>query len=196
MATAIFPASPGAPLPPGPRPFKAPRERLTAEALALLLAGAVWVVYLPVLDFGFVNLDDNLYLTGNPLVAAGLTPASAARAFSWPPETPGLWIPLTTLSFQADATLWGSSPRGFHRTNLLIFAVCASLLVLLLWGLTGEPAWAAVSGRSFTPHPPPRGVVAERFQGGEPKLPPALAEDRLLLAPALAEALSGKRGAP
>jgi putative effector of murein hydrolase len=54
------------------------RPRLTA----LLLALTTLVVFLPAGGFRFVNFDDTDYITENPVVKHGLTPAGVAWAFT------------------------------------------------------------------------------------------------------------------
>ncbi len=113
-------------------------SRRTA-GLATLVVLTVAAVFLPVLSNGFVDYDDELYLTGNPAIAGGLNPAAVRWAMG--ATHAANWHPLTWLSHLLDVTLFGFEPRGHHLTGLLIHAVAAGLLFLAMEGMTG--AWKA-----------------------------------------------------
>ena len=124
-------------------------ERRTPFVLAALLALVV-AVYFPARQAGFYS-DDDLYVTRNPLVSAGLSAGAAARAFVEP--VAGNWHPLTVLSLALDAELFGPGPRGFHLANVLYhgLAVCAAFLVLSR--ITGALWPSAAVAAVFAAHP-------------------------------------------
>ncbi len=113
----------------------------------LLLAGLVFLVYLPALHGGFIFDDDNI-LTTNPLVRAHdgfwrfWTP--------WEPELVDYW-PVTTSSFWLEWRIWGSDPTGYHLTNILLFAADAILLWRVLRRLRLPGAFAGAL--LFAAHP-------------------------------------------
>ena len=119
-----------------------------AAALALLTA----LVFLPVLRFGFLVLDDRAYVLENPQVNQGLTP----EGLRWAVTSAGYaanWHPLTWLSHQVDVSLFGLAPAGHHATSLLLHAVAAGVLFLALARLTGA-AWRAwLVAALFALHP-------------------------------------------
>jgi tetratricopeptide (TPR) repeat protein len=111
----------------------------------LLLAGITFVVYKPVLHHQFVNFDDDVYVTGNEDVKAGLTGQSILRAFEAP--SAHFWHPLTMLSHTLDCELFDLKPAGHHLTNLLLHIANALLLFYVLkdmTGSTGSPQAGAV----------------------------------------------------
>jgi len=63
------------------------------------------------------------------------------------------WHPLTWLSLQLDAQLFGTQAWGYHLTNLVLHVANALLLLLLLWKMTG--AWwpSALVAALFAVHP-------------------------------------------
>jgi hypothetical protein len=69
--------------------------------VALVLALVVLIVYCRVLDNGFVNYDDGIYVTDNPNVKEGLTGENIRWA--WTTFYAANWHPLTWLSLQSDA---------------------------------------------------------------------------------------------
>jgi Flp pilus assembly protein TadD len=120
----------------------------------LVLAGllaATFVTFLPVLYCGFVNYDDDVYVTDNPLVRGGLT----AEGLWWGLTTLhfGNWHPLVWWSFQLDAQLSGKDAAGFHRTNLLWHLGSVALLFVALRRMTGQTWPSALVAALFAIHP-------------------------------------------
>lgn len=72
-------------------------------------------------------MDDALLLTANPIIAA---PNGLARI--WFTTEPSDYWPVTNTSFWIEWRLWGTDPRGYHATNVLLHAVNACLLMLVL----------------------------------------------------------------
>ena len=108
-------------------------------AIGLLAA----LAYLPVIDCGFVNYDDGPYVYENTRVSGGLSWDSFRWAFTT--YHAANWHPLTWLSLQADAAVFGNQPFGFHLTNLVLHVVNAILLFAFLTVATGK-LWPATAG--------------------------------------------------
>ena len=102
------------------------RQRAVDAAVVLLLATLTIVTYAPVLSFEFVDWDGPKSVTENPAVQGGLTLEGVAYALTT--VDLGNWIPLTWLSLELDATLFGVSPAAFHATNVFWHAVAAVVL--------------------------------------------------------------------
>jgi tetratricopeptide (TPR) repeat protein len=119
--------------------------------IALLLALATLVVFLPAARFGFLNYDDNDYVTENNFVNSGLTVTDIQWAFT--AFHAGNWHPLTWISHMTDCTLFGLNPGAHHFVNVLFHAASVALLFMLLWRLT-ERIWpAAFIAALFAWHP-------------------------------------------
>ena len=103
--------------------------------LAAILGAAIFIVFLPVRENEFLNYDDDLYLTANPVVAAGLSWASVAWAFTT--VEAGNWHPLTWISHLLDVTLFGMNPGRHHLMSAGLHALSAALLFLVLCAMTG-----------------------------------------------------------
>jgi hypothetical protein len=125
-------------------------------ALLLLTAGA----YLPVWKNGFVDFDDDVYLTPNPGVLQGLSLSGVWWA--WTNDDVPYWIPVTWLSFQLDAQLFparapdGSvalSPAAVHGQSLVWHAAGALLLFGLWHRLTGAVWRSFLVAALFAVHP-------------------------------------------
>jgi len=117
----------------------------------LLLAGITFVVYEPVLHHQFVNFDDDVYVTGNEQVKAGLTGQSIRRAFEAPSAY--FWHPLTILSHMLDCELFDLKPAGHHLTNLLLHIANALLLFYVLKDMTGAVWKSWLVAALFALHP-------------------------------------------
>jgi tetratricopeptide (TPR) repeat protein len=120
---------------------------LLGAALALLTLAA----YLPTLHNGFVNLDDGLYVTGNPHVQQGITGAGVAWALT--ANVANNWHPLTLLSHLLDCQLFGLDAAGHHATSLLLHLANVVLLFAVLRRLTGAVWRSAAVAALFAVHP-------------------------------------------
>ncbi len=130
-----------------------PLQQLVSYPLVLSLALAVSTVVLfsPVRNFAFVNLDDPAYVSANPHVQGGLSAQNIAWAFRT--GHAGFWHPVTWLSLMVDTQFFGAGPQGFHLVNLLIHVTNVVLLFLLLNRVTGASARAALVAVLFAWHP-------------------------------------------
>jgi len=125
------------------------RRRSQAAGFAVVLLALV--AYVPAFSFEFVNYDDPRYVTQNPHVAGGLTPAGIA--YAWTSFELGNWIPLTWVSYLLDATLFGIRPAGFHGTSIIGHAVNSGLLFYVLRRMTGSTIRSMVVAALFAVHP-------------------------------------------
>jgi tetratricopeptide (TPR) repeat protein len=132
-------------------------------ALAALLLAVTAACFLPVLDAGFVNFDDDTVVLANePKLGF------SARQLAWMAGHVGHghWQPLTWFSFAVDRALWGMDPRGFHLTNLVLhgaavvlaFALGRALLAAVrppadAAGQAAVDAGAAIGALLFAIHP-------------------------------------------
>jgi protein O-mannosyl-transferase len=109
--------------------------------ITLLLALTTLLVYLPVTRNGFVNFDDQVYVTENHQVQAGLTWDSIHWAFT--SFDAANWHPVTWLSHMLDCELFGLNPAAHHLVNALFHSANAALLFILLRRLT-RLAWPSL----------------------------------------------------
>lgn len=122
-----------------------------AVLAALLLTALTLAVYWQVGGHAFIRLDDNLYVTENPRVQAGLTPDGAAWAFTT--FYGGNWHPLAWLSHMADVELFGMDAGWHHRVNLAFHLANSLLLFLVLRAMTAASWPAAFAAALFAAHP-------------------------------------------
>src|SRR2546422_3973276 len=111
-----------------------------------LLTAVVIVVYLPVLQFDFVNWDDDIHVYKQPCVTE---PDGLWRC--WGESSRAGYYPLTSSTFHLEWKLAGGAPWLFHLDNVLLHTAntllvgrlaallglspVASLSVAALWGL-------------------------------------------------------------
>ena len=124
------------------------RRRLWICAVLIL---AILAVYGQVCHHGFVNYDDNRYVTENPRVQAGLTKQNLIWAFKTTHAE--FWHPLTWLSHMLDWELYGANGRGHHLTSLVFHGVNTLLLFLVFERMTGAPWRSAFVAAFFALHP-------------------------------------------
>ena len=106
------------------------QRRLPDWLMAALLALATLALYWPATQCGFVNFDDELYVTANAQVQKGLTLENVLWAFANPVSSN--WHPLTLLSHELDCQLFGLRPWGHHLTSILLHALNTALVFVLL----------------------------------------------------------------
>jgi Flp pilus assembly protein TadD len=119
--------------------------------LCLVLTIAILSLFWQVQNHGFVNFDDDLYVTANPRVQAGLTADGIVWAFTTTHASN--WHPLTWLSHMVDCHLFGSNPGAHHFTNLLLHAANTLLLLLVLHSMTHAVWESAFVAGLFAIHP-------------------------------------------
>ncbi len=119
--------------------------------LGLLLALATILVFWPSTWNGFVNYDDDLYVTQNLVVQKGLTWEGVKWAFT--KINVSNWHPLTWLSHMADCEIFRLNAGGHHLISVLIHAFNAMLLFILLSRLTSRLWQSAFVAALFSWHP-------------------------------------------
>lgn len=120
--------------------------------LALFLIAVVTVaVYWPVLHNGFIDFDDDDYVTVNMAVRQGLTLKGFVWAFS--SFHAANWHPLTWLSHMLDIELFALNPMGHHAVSLLLHTVNSALLCAVLYRLSGFLGRSMIVALLFAVHP-------------------------------------------
>src|SRR5437588_9842915 len=95
-----------------------PYPARAAWFVSMVLTVLTLLVYSRSFSYPFVDYDDNDYVFKNPQVQAGLNGDSVRWAFMT--FHASNWHPLTWLSLQLDATLFGGQKAGgFHVTNVI-----------------------------------------------------------------------------
>jgi len=112
----------------------------------LILIGAIVIAYLPALRGGFI-WDDDLYVTGNPL----LTAPDGLKRIWFSAHRHAQFCPLVTTTFRFEHMLWGFSAMGYHIVNVLLHCANALLVWVLLRRLALPAAWLGAA--LFALHP-------------------------------------------
>jgi Flp pilus assembly protein TadD len=118
---------------------------LASALLVLLVVAAAFVAFLPTLEAGFVNWDDDMNFTNNADFR-GLGWANLRWMFTT--TFMGNWIPLTWLTLGLNYALGGMNPFGYHLVNVLVHAMGAGAFFLVARRLLASafaPSQPAVS---------------------------------------------------
>ena len=126
-------------------------DRWTVPGVCLFLAAIIWLVFSQTLRYGFVNYDDDQYVSENPVVQKGLTWEGFRWALTY--GSIGHWHPLTWLSHMLDCQLYGLQAGGHHLTNVLLHTASVILLFLVLRQMTGFMWRSAFVAAVFAIHP-------------------------------------------
>lgn len=125
------------------------RGRVAAVAIAIAIATIV--AYFALAHSGFVDYDDNGYVTENPTVRGGLN----WHSFQWAFTTHEMinWHPLTWISHLIDVSLFDVNAGAHHMVSLAIHVTNAVLLLCLLYKLTAALWPSALVAALFALHP-------------------------------------------
>ncbi|HEX5071062.1 MAG TPA: tetratricopeptide repeat protein [Vicinamibacterales bacterium] len=109
-------------------------------------------VFAQVGSHDFVDLDDTGYVVENPHVTTGLTAENIQWAFT-PTGYAANWHPLTWISHQIDASLFGTNAGPQHLVNVACHVANVLLLFALLRFMTGAVWRSAFVAGAFAVHP-------------------------------------------
>ncbi|MGH8046548.1 MAG: tetratricopeptide repeat protein, partial [Chthoniobacterales bacterium] len=124
---------------------------LRALWIALALAVATYVLYLPTSHFAWLNVGDDVRVTDNSHVYSGITVANVRWALIH--THAGNWHPITWISHMLDSSLWGENASKPHRLNAALHALNTALLFVLLYAMTGATWRCALVAALFGWHP-------------------------------------------
>jgi protein O-mannosyl-transferase len=134
-----------------PAPPERSRSWRRGATLALALAALTVAAFWQVTRCGFVNFDDDRYVTENAHVRAGL--ALDGVRWAWTTFDNANWHPLTWMSHMLDVSLFGLDAGAHHGVSLLLHALASLLLFGALARMTRAPGRSAVVAGLFAVHP-------------------------------------------
>jgi tetratricopeptide (TPR) repeat protein len=124
---------------------------------SLLFTGAILIIaissglaFLPCLENGFTNWDDNLLVTQNPKIRKidlnhiGVFFNSFHFAH---------YHPLVLLSFALEYRFFGLNPAAYHATNVVLHILCALLVFWLFYSISSKISVALITSLLFGIHP-------------------------------------------
>jgi Flp pilus assembly protein TadD len=124
----------------------APRRGISYLVAPAVLALISVVPFLPALEAGFVNWDDDTNFLNNPNYR-GLGTVQLQWMFTT--FLMGHYIPVSWMTLGLDYIVWGMNPFGYHLTNLLLHAVNAVLFYSLALRLLQASGPACPADASF-----------------------------------------------
>jgi Flp pilus assembly protein TadD len=117
----------------------------------LALAAVTFLAFAPALDAGFVDYDDDIYVSANSHIQHGFNATSVRWALT--SFYASNWHPLTWLSHMIDWSMWRSAPAGHHAMSVLIHLAASLALYVGLERLTGSIIRSAIVAALFAIHP-------------------------------------------
>jgi tetratricopeptide (TPR) repeat protein len=105
----------------------------TLLAMGVIIAAGLFL-YIRTLGYGFINIDDSSYITGNPYLSS-ITLKNIYNLIS--KDFANMWSPVTMLFVLLEHSIWGNFAGGYHVVNL-IFHIINTFLVFYLIGLFTE----------------------------------------------------------
>ena len=129
----------------------APPTRMRILAVGAALVVMTFATFSGVLGNGFLNFDDDAYVTANPHVLKGVTGEGVGWALT--STDAANWHPVTWLSHMLDVQMFGMDAGRHHLTSLGLHAANTVLLFLLLLRMTGALWRCAFVAALFAIHP-------------------------------------------
>lgn len=117
----------------------------------VLLSAATLLAFVPVVNNGYVEYDDNTYVSENPHIQQGVNTGTLRWALA--SFYAANWHPVTWLSHMIDWQVYGPKPAGHHVTSLLIHLASVLVLFLALERMTGAAGRSAFVAALFAVHP-------------------------------------------
>jgi protein O-mannosyl-transferase len=126
-----------------------PVPKAVSVPMAVALAALAWFAFAPVLENGFVDIDDYANIRDDHDFR-GLAWKQVVAAFTTPRI--GVYQPLGSLLLSAEYLACGLDPRGYHATSLIVHALNAvvlfGLVLTVLW--RWNPVALRAHPRTFT----------------------------------------------
>lgn len=122
------------------------RDYLLGAVLFLMVCGIYW----PVVDYEFINFDDDIYISANPHVLGGVSWKNFQWTFSFSSWD---WQPITMLSHMIGIEVFGIDAGGHHLINLLLHGFNAWLLFTTLAAATRRTIPSFIAASIFAVHP-------------------------------------------
>jgi protein O-mannosyl-transferase len=119
--------------------------------VSLALVGVILYIYAPSWHFGFLDYDDQLYVSQNYQVSRGLTWQGSIWAFTT--GHAANWHPITWLSHMMDVQIFGMAAGPHHVVNMVFHIANTLLLFWLLLRTTGAWGRSSMVAALFAVHP-------------------------------------------
>jgi len=112
---------------------------------------STYFVYVQVLDYDFINYDDDVYIIENEFVKKGITGESVVWALT--EFHSANWHPLTWISHMIDCQLFGLNAGQHHLISLIFHVFNSVLLYVVFRKMTGTTWQSGFVAALFALHP-------------------------------------------
>ena len=117
--------------------------------IVIAIVAVTYFVFSPSLRNGFVNWDDEEYVTQNPMVTGDAIPLK--DIFTKPVS--GNYHPLTMLLYAIEYKFFGLNATGYHAVNLVIHLLNVVLVFYVVLLLSNKKTIALMAALLFGIHP-------------------------------------------
>ncbi len=111
------------------------------------------VLALPSLEADFIFDDAQIVRDNDRIDSLGKIPALFVDNYWGDYARWKLFRPVTLSSFAIDQAIWGTSARGYHFTNIILYGLNCGVLFLLFFTLTRQRIAASIGALLFATHP-------------------------------------------
>ena len=128
-------------------------SRLQLLGASLIVFLVVLIAFSPAFSGQFVNWDDPVYVTDNPLIRS-LDWSSIGSMFSFGtiPQVHH-YVPLVLLSYSVEYYFAGFNPAVFHGTNVVLHGISAVLILWIMIQLSESLSFSLFVALFFAVHP-------------------------------------------
>ena len=127
------------------------RETLVRLSIVALLIIVTCFAFAQILNNGFINYDDNGYVTKNNHIRSGISVETIIWSFESFEQSN--WHPFTWISHAIDCSIFGLDARYHHAMNLLLHLLSSIILFYLLERITRSMWQSAFVAIVFAIHP-------------------------------------------
>jgi tetratricopeptide (TPR) repeat protein len=124
---------------------------MTRGLAVFLLTAATLLAFAPVTSTGFVDYDDDVYVSANSHIQQPIDAGQIRWALT--SFYASNWHPVTWLSHMIDWQAFGPKPLGHHVTSLLLHLASVLLLFFALERMTGATGRSTFAAALFAVHP-------------------------------------------
>ena len=115
-----------------------------------IIAAITFMVFLPSVNNGFANIDDNSYVVDNTDIRS-ISLHNLEKIFS--SKYVDNYQPLTMLTYMVEYHFFQLNPSVYHVTNLLLHIVNCLLIFALIYALSGQYLLSLLVAILFAVHP-------------------------------------------
>ena len=128
-----------------------PLDKVKTLLLICLLLAAVFIAFLPSLKNGFVNYDDNEFITNNPRI--NCVSFKSIRNILTSTSVANVYQPVVMLAFLTEYYFFKLNPFGYHLVSVAVHLANCLLVLWFIYLLSGRLSVSLLAALLFGLHP-------------------------------------------